>query len=173
MKQETARFQAFTDRFRELQGDRSNTEFAQFLGISRQTVGFYCNGDRIPDALGVRDIAEKCGVSSDWLLGLSDVRSADGEIRQMCKYTGLNQEAIENLRKISSNSRKPNMVVIFLNTLLCGLFHDFEKYAWRAVMSEAIVWKNIRAIDEAERQSCGESYIEIQKKKSTRNNKIT
>ena len=72
MKQERTRLQIFTDRFRELQGDRSNTEFAKFLGISRQTVGFYCNGDRIPDALGIRDIAEKCGVSADWLLGLSD-----------------------------------------------------------------------------------------------------
>ncbi len=68
------RMPIFTERFRELQGERSNTEFADFLGISRQTVGFYCNGDRIPDAYMLRCIAEKCNVSADWLLGLSDIR---------------------------------------------------------------------------------------------------
>ena len=67
------------------------------MGMSRQTVGFYYNGNRIPDALGIRDIAEKCGVSADWLLGLSNIRSTDGEIKQVCKYTGLNQAALDNL----------------------------------------------------------------------------
>lgn len=51
----------------------SNKEFAELLGMSRQTVGFYLNGDRIPDALGILRIAEKCNVSADWLLGLSDI----------------------------------------------------------------------------------------------------
>ena len=91
------RFPKFKERFRVLQGERSNTEFAEFLGMSRQTVGFYYNGNRIPDALGIRDIAEKCGVSADWLLGLSNIRSTDGEIKQVCKYTGLNQAALDNL----------------------------------------------------------------------------
>ena len=65
--EEKSRLSIFTRRFRELQGERSNKEFSDFLGISRQTVGFYCNGDRIPDALGIKTIAEKCGVSADWL----------------------------------------------------------------------------------------------------------
>ena len=69
---EKYRFPIFRERFRELQGNMSNTEFAEFLDISRQTVGFYCNGERIPDALGLKKIAEKCNVSADWLIGLSD-----------------------------------------------------------------------------------------------------
>lgn len=72
MKPSEWRFPEFTERFRELRGERDNTEFGKFLGISRQTVGFYCNGDRIPDALGLKQIAEKCGVSADWLLGLTN-----------------------------------------------------------------------------------------------------
>ena len=50
MERKSNRLPIFTERFRKLQGDRSNTEFAEFLEISRQTVGFYCNGDRLPDA---------------------------------------------------------------------------------------------------------------------------
>lgn len=99
-EEEKSRFPIFRERFRELQGDRSNTEFAEFLGISRQTVGFYCNGDRIPDALGLKEIAATCGVSADWLLGLSDVQSGEIELRQVCDYTGLSQESIERLRLI-------------------------------------------------------------------------
>ena len=48
------RFPVFSERLRELQGDRSSVEFAAFLGMSRQTIGFYLNGDRIPDILALR-----------------------------------------------------------------------------------------------------------------------
>lgn len=72
MKPDEWRFPQFTNRFRALRGDRDNTEFAKFLGISRQTVGFYYNGDRIPDAMMLKEIAEKCDVSADWLLGLTN-----------------------------------------------------------------------------------------------------
>ena len=54
----------FAARFGELRGERTQAEFAQFLGISRATVGFYENGERIPDALVLRQIAERCGVAT-------------------------------------------------------------------------------------------------------------
>ena len=72
------RFPVFSERLRELQGDRSSVEFAAFLGMSRQTIGFYLNGDRIPDILALRQIAERCSVPADWLLGLSDIKAFPG-----------------------------------------------------------------------------------------------
>lgn len=72
MERKNERLPIFTERFRELQGEQSNTEFSDFLGISRQSVGFYLNGDRVPDAITLVKIAEKCKVSTDWLLGLDD-----------------------------------------------------------------------------------------------------
>ena len=63
------RFPAFRDAFVELMGDMTIKDFAEKLGMSRATVGFYCNGDRIPDALGIKTIAEKCGVSARWPVG--------------------------------------------------------------------------------------------------------
>lgn len=66
------RLKVFRDRFDLLRQERnfSNTEFSKFLDMSRQTVGFYLNGNRVPDALTLIKIAEKCNVSADWLLGL-------------------------------------------------------------------------------------------------------
>lgn len=105
-KVKEGRFPIFKERFRKLQGEMSNTEFADFLGVSRQTVGFYCNGDRIPDALGLREIAEKCGVSADWLLGLTSVEHPTGNFRLACEYSGLSEDALSTIRAISISSVK-------------------------------------------------------------------
>ncbi|MCD8116873.1 MAG: helix-turn-helix domain-containing protein [Oscillospiraceae bacterium] len=94
---ENDRLPIFTKRFRELQDYRPNTEFADFLGISRQTVGFYLNGDRIPDSEKLKQIAERCNVSSDWLLGLTDVRTPDTGIRGVCDTTGLSEASVTTL----------------------------------------------------------------------------
>lgn len=65
------RFPVFQKRLMELQGNMTIQEFADKLGLSRATVGFYLAGTRIPDALGIAEIAKQCDVSTDWLLGLT------------------------------------------------------------------------------------------------------
>lgn len=67
----------FKKRFAALRKEYGMTQkdFSEFLGISRPTVGFYENGDRIPDAQILAEIAVKCQVSSDWLLGLTEYRN--------------------------------------------------------------------------------------------------
>ena len=74
--------------------ERTQAEFAQFLGISRATVGFYENGERIPDALVLRQIAERCGVATDYLVGLSDMKTTDRDLRAINNITGLSEEAL-------------------------------------------------------------------------------
>lgn len=114
MERKENRLPIFTRRFRELQGERSNTEFADFLGLSRQTVGFYCNGDRLPDVITLSQIAEKCSVSTDYLLGQSDVRTQVPEIQSICKYTGLTESAVEWIHSISTDKAKSHSVSAFI-----------------------------------------------------------
>lgn len=59
------RFPEFRAAFLELMGDMTLDQFSKKLGMSRATVGFYAAGQRIPDALGLKKIAEKCNVSAD------------------------------------------------------------------------------------------------------------
>lgn len=92
------RLPIFRDRFNELKGDRNQQEFADFLGISRPTVALYSSGERIPDALILNRIADRCGVSADYLLGRTEAATADKDLQFVCDYTGLSLAAVETLR---------------------------------------------------------------------------
>ena len=102
-KEEAPRFPEFRAAFLDLMGDMTLQEFADKLGMSRATVGFYAAGKRIPDALGIKTIAEKCNVSADWLLGLSKVKSARFDVHAFCERTGLSEKSFQVLESIQSS----------------------------------------------------------------------
>ena len=108
------------DRLISLLEQMSSVEFAAFLGMSRPTVHFYLNGDRIPDILALRQIAERCNVSSDWLLGLSDIKAFPG-----VSYSNKQAEALRraefltdllkmDMDKLIDTSRKLNREIEIL-----------------------------------------------------------
>ena len=97
-----ARFPIFRDRLNILLGDMSTTDFADKVDVSRQTMGFYLNGDRIPDSLTLARICKACGVSSDWLLGLTN----DPKPRPCAAdELGLTNKAIETVRNYSPDAK--------------------------------------------------------------------
>lgn len=65
----------FRERLDELRGEMSYADFAEFLGMSRATIGFYLAGKRIPNASDLKKIAQKCHVTSDYLVGLDSART--------------------------------------------------------------------------------------------------
>jgi len=95
--EKSVRMPAFRERLDLLRGDLSYAEFAEKLDLSRTTVGFYLLGERVPDAVNLKKIAERCGVTADYLLGLTDdpnrMPAATDEL-------GLTEKAIKNLQGI-------------------------------------------------------------------------
>jgi transcriptional regulator with XRE-family HTH domain len=67
--------QIFSRRLRELRGDVNKSKFGRLLGISNPSTYHNYEQGRIPDSQTVKDIAEKCGVSVDWMLGMSDEKN--------------------------------------------------------------------------------------------------
>lgn len=102
MKQ--VRFPAFQRAFLELKGEMSNKEFAEKLGMANATVGYYATGERIPDALGIKKIAETFNVSADYLLGLPPVDKRDEDTQFALRYLTTSIMHIHACANIALNS---------------------------------------------------------------------
>ena len=86
----------FPSRLRILMSESSVTQqtLAECIGVSRQSVSCYCDGSTYPDWETIVNIADYFQVSTDWLLGRSEVRSIDLNIKKVCEYTGLSENAV-------------------------------------------------------------------------------
>lgn len=104
---------------------------SQYVTIQRQTISLYMNGQSKPDTERLTAIAKVLNVSTDWLLGLSRVRTLDGELKQVCQYTGLCQKAVEELHRASISDDKINIILSFVNTFLTsGVLKHFKEAAF-------------------------------------------
>ena len=65
----------FLARLNECRKGMSVSAFARHLGLNQKTVDLYIKGERKPSAELIIAVCSKCGVSADWLLGLSDDRT--------------------------------------------------------------------------------------------------
>ena len=94
----------FRERFHAIRNNMnmSQAAFAEFLGLSRPTIGFYERADmengRIPDIDTLKQICEKCNVSADYLLGISDERTR----ADVNAYTGLDDHSTEYLHTLQT-----------------------------------------------------------------------
>ncbi len=91
--------QVLGDRLKALREEKniSQDDLATELGISRLSVGNYERGVRTPEAETIIKLAKHFSVSADYLLGLSDVKSLDTDIKSVCEFTGLSECAVETL----------------------------------------------------------------------------
>lgn len=130
--------QSFKDRLKSLRGEKSLQEVSQDLGISRATLGYYENGDRKPDIEILIKIANYYKVSSDYLLGLTNVTSTEIEDRMISEKTGLCEDSLQALYKLKNSTHYDlSLEIATLNFLLADennllrlltlyLFADFE-----------------------------------------------
>lgn len=75
-------------------------ELAKQLNVKDNIVSYWCKGDRTPNTSQIIQIANYLNVSTDYLLGVTDVATTDKDLKFVCEYTGLNETAIRNLHKI-------------------------------------------------------------------------
>ena len=94
---------SFQERFKELVGDTATQEeIAGKVNTSRQNVGNWLNGKSKPDIYALAEISKGYGVSVDWLLGLTDVKTNDTTLSGVCEYTGLNEKSLQYIENIKT-----------------------------------------------------------------------
>ncbi len=84
-------------RLRELVNAKNIQPFSEVLGVSQDAVRQWTSGYVRPDIDRLGGIAGFFGVSSDWLLGLTESSTIDPTVRSVAEYTGLSDDAIEAL----------------------------------------------------------------------------
>lgn len=117
----------FPTRLREVMEEQriTITALAKELNVSRQTVSLYYNGSMEPNIERIRQISRYLGISADYLLGLSDARTTDTNIRAVAEFTGLSEKSLESLNQMKESDRyfleqghKERLVLPTLNAIL-------------------------------------------------------
>ena len=105
-------------------------DLAKILRCNRASIAKYENGDRIPDGLIIAKIARHYNTTSDYILGLTDVKTTDKDLQFVCEYTGLSEYSVivlgellrskdtENSYNVSFNMplEQLNIINYFLNS---------------------------------------------------------
>lgn len=116
---------SFGKRLQQLMKDgETQQQFGDRVGINRNTIATYLkegNENRKPDTDILLKVSSACGVSTDWLLGLTNTKSADPDMQAVCKYTGLEEEAVAALRMLTRDRDKTWI------GLHCMLINDMDQ----------------------------------------------
>lgn len=92
----------FKIRLRNLRGKKNQDTVAKEIGISRASLSYYETGDRKPDINTLYALAQYYNVSSDYLLGLTDVASPNIDEQAISKKTGLSEDSIYHLELLQN-----------------------------------------------------------------------
>lgn len=91
----------FSQRLKDLRknANLSQDDLAAALGISKGALSYYENMQRVPDIVTLDSIAEYFKVTTDYLLGRTEAKTTDPNLREFCDYTGLSLKSVEFLHE--------------------------------------------------------------------------
>lgn len=114
---------------------------ADELGISRASLEYYEKGQRVPDIVVLSRIADYFNVSADYLLGRTDIKSANPDIKMFHTLTGLSEDSIGYLCSNKTQLEKNTLDALFseMGFRLFGIGFNFvSMYKTRAFRKAAL-----------------------------------
>lgn len=128
----------FAARLRGLLEDTRTTQpmLAEAIGVSRQAIGQWKDGNTLPDIVSLGKIADYFKVSADYLLGRSDIKSIDPlhEIETVCNVTKLSENAVKELIEIDvQNAQYDNTKEVISEFITHNLFKDLVSEISRTI----------------------------------------
>jgi len=87
-------------------GFATSADFAAKCDIDHQTIRSIECGSVTVNAATLKTLAEKLGVSADYLLGLSEIKTPDPDIRWVAKKYGLSEDALTVLESLKDEDSK-------------------------------------------------------------------
>lgn len=120
--------EVFGKRLKELRKANGYTieQFADMVGISKSTLGYYENDKRMPDIEILVRIADTLNVNADYLIGRTNTTAKKGKMKTVCEFTGLSDCAVEYLSELVKNKDYAKLSII--NHLFHELCEDYDFY---------------------------------------------
>lgn len=135
-------------------------QLANYLGVTRQSVGYYAQGQSSPDLTAIVKIAKYFNVSTDYLLTETEIESPDANIQTICKNTGLSERSINNILKIGCLKKERNCEVTPLCALDLILQSECDKLETLCKYASMLMGKGVKEFDGQLRED-GLFYAEL------------
>ena len=128
--------EVFGKRLKELRKANGYTieQFADMVGISKSTLGYYENDKRMPDIEILARIADTLNVNADYLIGRTNTTAQKGKMKTVCEFTGLSDCAVEYLSEVVKNKDYAKLSII--NHLFDELTEDYDFYSYETQNGE-------------------------------------
>lgn len=117
--------EVFSKRLKELRQEYGLTieEFANKVGISKSSVGYYENQNRVPDIIVAGRMADVLNVSADYLIGRSNARTQKPKLKSVCDKIGLSDKSVRMLARLK---KEKSIRLRIINLLLEQADDDIE-----------------------------------------------
>ena len=128
--------EVFGKRLKELRKANGYTieQFADMVGISKSTLGYYENDKRMPDIKILSRIADTLNVNADYLIGRTTTTAQKGKQKTVCEFTGLSDSAAEFLVQLVKGKDYAKLSII--NHLFDELSEDYDFYSYETQNGE-------------------------------------
>jgi transcriptional regulator with XRE-family HTH domain len=100
----------FASRFRELCGVAEQNELVDILDVTKNTFRQWTNGNSTPTMERLIKLAEYFHVTTDFLLGLTDVKSPDIGIQAAVMRYGLSEQSFEALESLAQGRKELELI---------------------------------------------------------------
>lgn len=130
----------FITRFAELKesAGETNKDLQEIFGLSLSAVINYQTGKRTPDIAFLHKLAEHYHVSADYLLGLSDVKSTEQDMKIACEVTGLSEETIKALQEIKKRKADSLLLNFSGKTIISAIEQCIQSFTFIELLTDAI-----------------------------------
>lgn len=104
--------------------DKKQADIAELLDVTRQSVSQYCGGASLPPVDKLVILADYFDVSTDYLLGRTDIKTTDTTVKDICAYTGLSEEAINEILFVKEVKKDPECMELLSDVIASEDFYN-------------------------------------------------
>ena len=96
----------------------SHDEISRQIGVSSGVLSEWMSDNKTASIENLAKLAKYFNVSADYLLGRTDVKTSNMNVKAICEYLGLNESTIFKLHNMQNNVFGFSSVKFFIDTLI-------------------------------------------------------